>query len=96
MIGTNPGNLSHFMAEGGEFGGSEKCCDRDVAEFCEKVRIATGTKKCLKRLAIEAEGREETFLGNDGKKRDLVKAGTNPYLARDEIGRQVVKCQRTR
>ena len=48
------------MASGGEFGGAEKCCHHALAQFCEKVRIATGSKKSRKRLAIEAQGRIHT------------------------------------
>eukprot|EP00928_Gymnodinium_smaydae_P047401 TRINITY_DN31633_c0_g1_i1.p1 TRINITY_DN31633_c0_g1~~TRINITY_DN31633_c0_g1_i1.p1 ORF type:complete len:286 (-),score=58.85 TRINITY_DN31633_c0_g1_i1:117-974(-) len=94
MIGENPVMLGRFLADGGEFGGSEKACYRAVAEFCEKVRMATGGKKSRKRLAIEAEGEDQPYLGTDASKRFLVPAGTSLYRTRDEIGRQVVKCRR--
>ena len=89
-IGTNPGNVSHFMASGAEFGGAEKCCYHALAQFCEKVRIATGSKKSRKGLAIEAEGREHPYLGDDGSKRYRVTNGTNLHLRRDELGRHEV------
>ena len=82
------------MADGGEFGGSEKGCYHELANFCEKLRIATGTKKTSKRLAIEAEGRECPYLGDDGSKSYLVMAGSQLFTSRDAIGRQVVKCRR--
>jgi hypothetical protein len=94
-IGENPAMVGRFLADGGEFGGSQKSCYHPLSHFCEKVRVATGAAKSRKRLALEAEGREVPYLGDDGSKRYLVTAGTNLYLARDELGRHVVKCQRT-
>lgn len=95
MIGENPVMVGRFMTDGGEFGGSDKGCYHPLAQFCEKLRIATGAKKSPKRLAIEAEGRERPYLGADPTKRYVVMAGDSLYRARDAIGRPIVKCQRT-
>lgn len=95
MTGENSAMVGRFMADGGEFGGSEKGCYHSLADFCERVRIATGAKKSRKRLAIEAEGRQVPYLGDDARARYLVPAGTSLYKARDAIGRPVVKSQRT-
>lgn len=91
MIGENPVMVGRFLSDGGEFGGSEKSCYHPLAMFCEKVRIATGTKKSRKRLAIEAEGRDQPFLGHDSRKRYLVMQGERLHLARDAAGRSVVR-----
>jgi len=93
MISQNAVMVGRFMTDSGEFGGSEKSCYHAIADFCEKMRIATGAKKSRKRLAIDAEGRDCPYLGDDGKRRYVVTAGTNLLLARDAIGRQIVRCQ---
>lgn len=95
LIGENPTTIGRFRSDGGEFGGSEKSCYHTLAEFCEKIRIVTNTKKSRKRLAIEAEGADIPYLGDDGKGRYLVVAGMSLYKAKDSIGRSVVKCRRT-
>ena len=66
-----------------------------TTQFSEKVRIATGSKKSPKRLAIEVEGRERPYLGDDGTKRYLVMVGDNLVRGRDAIVRHIVKYQRT-
>lgn len=95
MIGENPTMVGRFMSDSGEFGGSEKSCYHTLADFCEQIRIVTGAKKSRKRLAIEAEGRDIPYLGDDGKKRYLVVSGMSLYKARDDCGRSIVKCRRT-
>ena len=85
MIGENPVMVERFMADGGEFGGSDKGCYHPLAHFCEKLRIATGAKKSPKRLAIEAEGRERPYLGADPTKRYVVMAGDSLYRAREKL-----------
>jgi len=95
LIGQNPAMVGRFMSDGGPFGGSDKGCYHPLADFVEKVRIATGAKKSRKRLAIDEEGEECPYLGDDASKRYLVMAGESLYLGRDALGRQMVKHQRT-
>jgi len=91
MIGENAGTVSAFMSAGGAFGGSDRCCYRPLANFCEKMRIATGKKKSRKRSLIEAEGDAVPFLGNDPRGKYLCFKGDRLVARRDEIGRPVVR-----
>ena len=59
--------VSRFMADGGEFGGNGLVVYHTLADFCEKVRIATRTTKSRKRKAIEAGGRDTAYLKGKGK-----------------------------
>jgi len=95
MLGENACMVGRFLADKGEFGGAGKGCYHGLAQFLEKLRIASGTKKSRKRVAIEAEGNPEPFLGDDENKGFYAEHGTRLFFARDEIGRQVVKQQRT-
>lgn len=90
MINENPCMMGRFLKDKGEFGGSRKGCYHGLAQFLEKLRLATGTPKSRKRLAIEAEDQEEPFLGDDETKGYYADPGTSLFFARDEIGRQVV------
>lgn len=93
--------VSKFINAGGPWGGKDMLVYRPLANLMEKFRIATNKAKSKKRKALEAEMAEgrmqrngQPFLGVDPNAKFLCLGNERPILARDELGRKVVKFQR--
>ena len=71
LTGNSAGSVSNFMKQGGQYGGANNDSYHDLADFVEKLRIATGKPKSRKRKLLETETRADSqpFLGvNPDKK----------------------------
>eukprot|EP00929_Paragymnodinium_shiwhaense_P029859 TRINITY_DN17036_c1_g1_i7.p2 TRINITY_DN17036_c1_g1~~TRINITY_DN17036_c1_g1_i7.p2 ORF type:complete len:202 (+),score=40.67 TRINITY_DN17036_c1_g1_i7:177-782(+) len=99
LAGCNNQTFGIFSGAKGDWGGSKSDAYRSAADLVEKVRIALKKPKGRKRVALEAEHadavacgrRGQPFLGHDPSTRFICFAHDHPYLARDELGRKVVK-----
>lgn len=98
LAGTPGQSFTLFYKAGGDYGGVDNQAYRPAATLVEKLRIACKKSKSQKRLALEAEvaaGRVSRdghpFLGVDPHGKFLCRAGERPILARDLLGRKIVR-----